>query len=111
MRARHFLKIFEAKFCKIYKVRSFKAKSSPPGNALILLKELWARGYAAEDIIGQIMRIIKMHNNLTEDVQLGFMNACALTHLRIVSGCNSSILQISGLLGTFVNIVETYTVC
>ena len=77
-------------------------------SALTTLNELWKKGYAAEDIIGQIQRILRVHDNLEEDLQLGFMNSCSLTHLRISSGCNSSVLQLSGLLSTFVALVDSW---
>jgi len=72
------------------------------------LKVLWSKGYATEDIIGQIQRIVRIHTGMTEDMQLAFMDATALTHLRIATGCNQSMLQLSGLMSTFVTIQQYY---
>jgi len=69
--------------------------------AIKVLKSLYDKGYAVEDIISQVTRLLRISEDMDEDVQLGCLNACALTHYRVVSGCNSSVLQLSGLLSTF----------
>merc|ERR1712066_478393 len=69
-------------------------------NALKELDCLWSKGFAAEDIIGQIARVVRINPDLEEDIQLSFMNSVALTHLRIASGSNQSVLQLSGLLAS-----------
>jgi len=68
--------------------------------ALSELYVLWNKGFASEDIIGQIGRVIRMNQDLSEDKQLKFMDQVALTHYRIASGSNQSILQLSGLIST-----------
>lgn len=68
--------------------------------ALSELYVLWNKGFACEDIIGQIGRVIRMNQDLGEDKQLKFMDQVALTHYRIASGSNQSILQLSGLIST-----------
>merc|ERR1712066_1142525 len=71
------------------------------------LQLLWSKGFASEDIIGQVARVVRIHEGLSEEVQLGFMNATAMTHMRIATGCNQSVLQLSALLATFCKIRET----
>ena len=72
--------------------------------AIKVLQSLYVKGYSVEDIISQVTRLLRISEEMDEDVQLGCLNACALTHYRIVSGCNSSILQLTGLLSTFYEI-------
>ena len=75
-------------------------------SALDQLCVLWSKGFATEDIINQVQRIVAVHTELSEDMQLAFMNATGLSHLRIATGCNQSMLQLSGLLATFVSIQQ-----
>jgi replication factor C subunit 2/4 len=79
-------------------------------SALDQLIVLWGKGFATEDIINQIQRIVAVHTGLSEDLQLAFMNATGLSHLRIAMGCNQSMLQLSGLLATFVSIQQRLAV-
>lgn len=75
-------------------------------SALDQLHVLWGKGFATEDIINQVQKIVAVHGDLSEDMQLAFMNATGQSHLRIAMGCNQSMLQLSGLLATFVSIQQ-----
>ena len=72
------------------------AKSDFNGSYKIM-KHLWTLGYSAEDIITNIFRVCKTHNELAEYLKLEFIKEIGFTHMRIVQG-TSSLLQMSGLL-------------
>lgn len=62
-----------------------------------IAKKLWNLGYSAEDIITNIFRVCKTHNELAEYMKLEFIKEIGLTHLLIVQG-TKSLLQFSALL-------------
>ena len=61
------------------------------------VKHLWNLGYSAEDIITNVFRVCKTHNDLPEVTKLEFIKEIGRTHLLIVQG-TSSLLQFSALL-------------
>ena len=62
-----------------------------------VVKHLWNLGYSAEDIITNIFRVCKTHNDLPEYLKLEFIKEIGQTHLLIVQG-TSTLLQMSALL-------------
>lgn len=62
-----------------------------------ILKSLWDLGYSAEDINGNIFRLTKTSDDLSEFHKLEFVKEIGETHLRISQGVNS-LLQLSSLL-------------
>lgn len=65
--------------------------------AYTILKTLWDQGYSAEDINGNIFRLTKTSDELSEFQKLEFIKEIGETHLRISQGVNS-LLQLSSLL-------------
>ncbi len=62
-----------------------------------IVKHMWNLGYSAEDIITNIFRVCKTHNQLPEYLKLEFIKEIGRTHMLIVQG-TSSLLQMSALL-------------
>jgi len=62
-----------------------------------IVKSLWNKGYSAEDIITNVFRVCKTHNDLPEFIKLEFIKEIGRTHLLIVQGTRS-LLQFSALL-------------
>jgi len=61
-----------------------------------IIHHLWRLGYSAEDIIGNIFRVCKTHNNLPEYLKLEYIKEIGLTHMRISEGVGTH-LQLAGL--------------
>ncbi|XP_067929200.1 replication factor C subunit 2-like isoform X2 [Watersipora subatra] len=64
--------------------------------AYAIISQLWGLGYAAEDIIGIIFRITKIHE-MPEYLRLEFIQEIGFTQMRILDGL-TTLLQLSGLL-------------
>jgi replication factor C subunit 2/4 len=62
-----------------------------------VLAHLWKLGYSPEDIIVNIFRVCKTHQEIVEYLKLEFIKEIGSTHLLLVQGA-SSLLQLSGLL-------------
>ncbi len=62
-----------------------------------IVKHMWNLGYSAEDIITNIFRVCKTHNQLPEYLKLEFIKEIGRTHMLIVQG-TSSLLQMSALM-------------
>ena len=60
------------------------------------MNHLWKMGYSAEDIITNVFRVCKNHNEMAEFVKLEFIKEIGFCHMRIVEGC-SSLLQLAAL--------------
>ena len=60
-----------------------------------VLSHLWKLGYSPEDIISNIFRVCKTHQNIVEYLKLEFIKEIGQTHLLLVQGTNS-LLQLSG---------------
>lgn len=71
--------------------------SSDLDQAYKIVKHMWNLGYSAEDIITNIFRVCKTHNELPEFLKLEFIKEIGRTHLLIVQGTRS-LLQMSALL-------------
>ncbi|XP_037091915.1 replication factor C subunit 2-like [Pollicipes pollicipes] len=61
-----------------------------------IMSHLWRLGYAAEDIITNVFRIVK-HHELAEYLKLEFLKEVGYTHMRIAQG-ETTLLQLSALL-------------
>ena len=71
-----------------------------------IARHLWNLGYSAEDIITNIFRVCKTHNELPEFLKLEFIKQIGYTHLLIAQG-TSSLLQLSALLARLCQLVES----
>lgn len=74
--------------------------SASKGNiddSLIILNELWGKGYSAVDIITVCFRVVKSMAGLEDDERLNIIREVGLTHMRILEGVGTY-LQISGML-------------
>ena len=71
-------------------------------------RHLWNLGYSAEDIITNIFRVCKTHNELPEYLKLEFIKQIGCTHLLIAQG-TSSLLQLAALLARLCQIVQPQT--
>ncbi|KAK9878120.1 hypothetical protein WA026_021138 [Henosepilachna vigintioctopunctata] len=65
-------------------------------SAYKVIEHLWNLGYAAEDIIKNIFKVIKTMD-IEESIKLAFIKEIGITHLRIADGL-CSLMQMSGLL-------------
>lgn len=72
--------------------------------ALTALQQIWAKGYAAIDIITTLFRVVKNFSsqqrssgsNLHEYLRLEFIREIGFTHMKILEGC-ATLLQLEGL--------------
>jgi len=71
-----------------------------------VLSHLWKLGYSPEDIISNIFRVCKTHQNIVEYLKLEFIKEIGQTHLLLVQGTNS-LLQLSGLLARLCQVAIT----
>jgi len=71
-----------------------------------VLSHLWKLGYSPEDIISNIFRVCKTHQDIVEYLKLEFIKEIGSTHLLLVQGCNS-LLQLSGLLARLCQVAIT----
>lgn len=71
--------------------------SSDLDPAYRVVRHLWSLGYSAEDIISNIFRVCKTHNDLPEYLKLEFIKEIGRTHMMIIQG-TKSLLQMSALL-------------
>jgi len=62
-----------------------------------VLAHLWKLGYSPEDIITNIFRVCKTHQDIVEFLKLEFIKEIGSTHLLLMQGARS-LLQLSGLL-------------
>ena len=65
-------------------------------SAFKTMNHLWKLGYSAEDIITNVFRVCKNHNEMAEFIKLEFIKEIGFCHMRIVEGC-SSLLQLAAL--------------
>ena len=57
------------------------------------MNHLWKLGYSSEDIITNVFRVCKNHNEMAEFIKLEFIKEIGFCHMRIVEGCGS-LLQV-----------------
>ncbi|GAV05864.1 hypothetical protein RvY_15928 [Ramazzottius varieornatus] len=69
-----------------------------------ILNYLWSLGYAAEDIIGIIFRVCKIHP-MAEFLKLEYIKEIGLTHKKIVEGLGT-LVQLTGLIARMCRIVQ-----
>jgi len=70
-----------------------------------IARHLWNLGYSAEDIITNVFRVCKTHNELPEYLKLEFIKQIGYTHLLIAQGTRS-LLQLSAMLARLCQLVE-----
>eukprot|EP00093_Oithona_nana_P002456 02456.XXX_35965_35190_1 [CDS] Oithona nana genome sequencing. len=70
-----------------------------------IARHLWNLGYSAEDIITNVFRVCKTHNELPEYLKLEFIKEIGYTHLLIAQGTRS-LLQLAALLARLCQLVE-----
>lgn len=68
-------------------------------HALRGLNFLWAKGYAAQDLVSTIFRVVRSMDTSTlpESLQLEFIREIGGTHVRVLEGCSSK-LQLAALM-------------
>jgi len=69
-----------------------------------IMSHLWRLGYAAEDIIVNVFRIVKTHE-LAEYVKLEFIKEIGYTHMRVAQG-ETTLLQMSALLARLCRVTQ-----
>lgn len=66
-------------------------------SAFDILKDLWDRGYSADDLIVNIFRVTKKLDEVSEYTKILFVREIGLTHMRITAGLQS-LLQLTSLI-------------
>jgi replication factor C subunit 2/4 len=69
------------------------------------MNHLWKLGYSSEDIITNVFRVCKNHNEMAEYIKLEFIKEIGSCHMRIVEGCGS-LLQMAALIARMCKIAQ-----
>ncbi|RHZ82699.1 hypothetical protein Glove_104g35 [Diversispora epigaea] len=74
-------------------------------DAMSGLSDLWKKGYSAIDIVTTFFRVIRINDEISENIRMDFIKEIGCTHMKILNGV-STFLQLSGLVARLCMIAE-----